>query len=263
MHQLVETELRKITTEFLKIDVSENSFLQKSIIKHKLIMNSIMGLENLIETKAFKTIDTEIEYYKVLKPQISQYLIYYENIIRIEKNFPIGSKKVLKKYLPKEQKSLTNFFNSNRQLFSYIRCKQTYADHIYFAKQSLYKDIVAAIRATDMLQNYLLEKEKNLPYLSLPNTSITSIQKFPNTNLKWTDPITGLVELVYAIWAKGSVNEGKATLKSLIDFFEILFSVSLSEYRRLFQDIKNRHKPDKFLNQLSVALTNKVDASIA
>jgi hypothetical protein len=212
MQQFIEATIREASTAFLKIDLSNNSFLQKTIQKLNIVTEQIQKIETTIEAKPFKSQDAEIEYFKIHKPQILRYLIYFQNIIRIEQHFPIGTKKQVKAYLKKEQISLSNFYRKNRDAFIYARCNQTHLDHVYFTKSHLNKDLMAAVHAAEMLQEYLKEKRKIIA------TTVDAAPQKPipvSTTLKWTDSQAGLVEIIYSIHAKGCLNDGKATIKKI------------------------------------------------
>lgn len=60
----------------------------------------------------------------------------------------------------------------------------------------------------------------------------------PPVRLHWTDDKVSLVELIYAVLP--SVNNGKASVKSLIDCFSYLFQIDLSGSYRMLSDINLR-----------------------
>lgn len=258
MQQFIEITVREASTAFLKIDMSENSFLNKTTEKQKIISALMQKIENTIESKPFKSPIEEIEYYKHQKPRLLRYQIYFENVLRIEEKFPIGTKKQLKAYLKKEEISLSNFYKKNQEAFIYARRNQTHSDHVYFTQLNLNKDLMAAIYAAEMLQEYLKEKRK----IITKTLEATPQKPLPfDTKLNWTDTQAGLVEIIYAIHAKGCINDGNATIKAIVETLEAVFNINISDYRRTFQDIKNRHQSARFLNKLSFALTQKIDNS--
>lgn len=56
--------------------------------------------------------------------------------------------------------------------------------------------------------------------------------------LQWTDDKIALVELIYAI--SNSVNNGKASIKSITECFQFIFQINLGNYYRILLDINNR-----------------------
>lgn len=258
MQQIVDNAAREIGTAFLKIELADNSYLVKVKEKLKVVSAIIKNLEDTIESKPFKTQSIEIDYYKVQKPRLSKYIILFQNIIRIEQNFPIGTKKQLKAYLTKELISLSNFYKKNRTLYQYSRGNNTHEDHLHFTRSNLNKEMMAAIYASEMLQEYLIAKRKIIGTITSPTE--VPVHQQPS-KLKWTETQAGLIELIYALHAKGCINDGKATIKSIVETFELAFNIQLPDYRRTFQDIKNRHDSARFLNKLGNALSQKVDSS--
>jgi hypothetical protein len=101
MQAFIDNTVREVGTAFLRIDLIEQSYLQKIIAKQKVVLEAIVKIETTIETKPFKSNEIEIDYFKNQKPRLLRYLIYYENVIRIEQLFPIGTKKQINSYLKK------------------------------------------------------------------------------------------------------------------------------------------------------------------
>lgn len=93
-----------------------------------------------------------------------------------------------------------------------------------------------------------------------PTFSTAIAGKRRRTPLQWTDQITDLVELCYALSAKGSLNEGRASTKEIIYALSDLFGVSLKNYWKTFAAIRTRQGDRAFyLCKLHDALTLKMD----
>lgn len=93
-----------------------------------------------------------------------------------------------------------------------------------------------------------------------PTMSVSSAGKRRRTRLQWTDQIADLVELCYALSAKGSLNEGRASTKDIIFALSELFGVSLKNYWKTFAAIRTRQGDRAFyLCKLHDALTLKMD----
>jgi hypothetical protein len=74
----------------------------------------------------------------------------------------------------------------------------------------------------------------------------------PLNSLQWTDSSVGLVEMIYAFYAKGSFNNGNATIREIAEYFEDVFSVHLGNYYRVFQEILCRKKGlTQFMDRLT------------
>jgi hypothetical protein len=77
--------------------------------------------------------------------------------------------------------------------------------------------------------------------------------------LKWTGSAIELVELVYALYESESF--GKTPLKTLFNSFCNIFDCEITNYYRLFWDIKNRTSENraKFLDELKRLLVRKIE----
>lgn len=77
--------------------------------------------------------------------------------------------------------------------------------------------------------------------------------------LKWQGGAMELVELVYALYEAGCF--GKTPLKNLFAVTGKMFGCEITNYYRLFWDIRNRASEDRafFLKKLITALSDKLN----
>ena len=69
--------------------------------------------------------------------------------------------------------------------------------------------------------------------------------------LRWSDSKVALVELIYALNAAGSINNGKSELKQIVQLFEKMFAIELGNYARVFAEIRTRKSgTSNFINHL-------------
>lgn len=263
MRTYLESLVRDLGNELEKIDKENISSLARTQFKLKRAQEALKRLSNEVTTKTFKTIEDEITYYKHLKPQIYSKVIFFEHVIRIETSLPIGSNKNRKTFLKKEQLALERFFCLNRSRFQYLRAGHTHLDQEYFTAGSRNADWVSGLLAAELLHQYLQEKIRSLkkqPLQSFPGVQqLSSASATLSGRLKWSATKADLVELIYALHAAGSFNDGKASIKSIAACFEELFGVPLSDYRYAFKAIKNRHRSDKFLTRLQRSVQARVE----
>lgn len=78
-------------------------------------------------------------------------------------------------------------------------------------------------------------------------------------DFQWTGSKIELVELMNAIQALGSVNNGQISIAELATAFQQIFQVEFGNYYHTFSEIKNRKNPTLFLDNLRKALLNKID----
>jgi hypothetical protein len=77
--------------------------------------------------------------------------------------------------------------------------------------------------------------------------------------LQWQGGVMELVELVYALCEAGCF--GKTPLKNLFAIIGKMFGCEITNYYRLFWDIRNRTGSDRafFLKKLTIALSDKLN----
>ncbi|MGV8944912.1 MAG: RteC domain-containing protein [Lutibacter sp.] len=79
--------------------------------------------------------------------------------------------------------------------------------------------------------------------------------------LSWTGTNTELVELFYGLNATGSINNGKAEMKKIMELCKVLFDIDLGNIYKTFDEIKTRKKdPTKFIDLIKTSLLKKLNA---
>jgi hypothetical protein len=267
MSRILDEELEQIGRKF-------PDFLKKTEQSILCVKKCLQDLKDCICNNPFDSTDDEIFFFKEIKPSIFRKLIFYIEVFRIESRRPVGNCCDQKKYLLREQKKLRSFFNENVEFYTYYRNKSTHLDEKYFLRNKL--DIhlciddyffnsdpcfstsrdckVARILANDMLNNHLNEQ---LNLLDHPKE-----QPRPETSKcksVWTDPKIALIELVYALQATGSINNGSCDIREIAHLFETIFNIELGDFYRSFMEIKTRQNPTKFLDTLRSALIHKIE----
>jgi len=249
-------------------------FIKKTELSVLCVKTCLQTLKEYICNNPFQTPDEEIIFFKETKPSIYSKLIYFVEVFKIESKRPIGNSCHQKKYLLREQKKLCSFFNENVDFYTYCRNKSTHLDEKYFLRNKLdihlclddyffnsdpcfstshdYK--VARILANDMLNTYLNDELQSLDQKNdQPHSEISKCKS------EWTDPKIGLIELGYALVAKGCINNGSCDIKEIIHLFETIFNIDLGDFYRTFLEIKTRQNPTKFLDSLRSALIHKIE----
>jgi len=249
-------------------------FIKKTELSVLCVKTCLQTLKEYICNNPFQTPDEEIIFFKETKPSIYSKLIYFVEVFKIESKRPIGNFCHQKKYLLREQKKLCSFFNENVDFYTYCRNKSTHLDEKYFLRNKLdihlclddyffnsdpcfstshdYK--VARILANDMLNTYLNDELQSLDQKNdQPHSEISKCKS------EWTDPKIGLIELGYALVAKGCINNGSCDIKEIIHLFETIFNIDLGDFYRTFLEIKTRQNPTKFLDSLRSALIHKIE----
>jgi hypothetical protein len=276
--KIFSLKLNKDLNNQLKVIDSEESNIiiksQKSIV---CIKSTLSALKTFILNYTFKNEAEEILFFKEIKPTILSQLIYFLEINTIESKRPIGSFEIQQNYLLCELEKLTSFFHNHLEFYRYYRMNSTFLDdnffvrgreylHLHLDNLMIYIDpdfstsqdyMVAKIMANDRLEVFL-KTELDALSIKANNFNRGNIVD-SSTNLQWTDNKTALIELIYALYATGSINNGHSEIKELAAFFEQAFNVKLTDVYRTYLEIKIRSTPTKFIDNLKAALLRKME----
>uniref|UniRef100_UPI0022E61D44 RteC domain-containing protein n=2 Tax=Bacteroides TaxID=816 RepID=UPI0022E61D44 len=234
-------------------------------------------LREFIHQYTFQDENEEISFFKNVKPFILSKLIYFNDIYTLELRKPNGSKEVLKEYYKKKQTTITEFCNANLDFYQYYRSKATHLDRYYFLrghenyklchnccmfdKDPLFSTCcdhrVAKMLAYDMLEIYLQQRLQDVEKQEIISISRASL---PDNPFRWTGTKIAAIELGYAIYAAGVLNDGNADIKEIMTYIEASFKIDLGDYYRTYLAIRERKK-DKtsFLTNLINKLLRKMD----
>lgn len=265
--QSVQNEIQTVDMEDCDISIQEAfkmiEFLRKCLGELRVFF---LAKETL-------TVEEEITFFKEMKPQILSLLIYFNKIHSIEIRRPNGSNEIQQSYYIKEQDSLTHFFERNIDFYQYYRTNAVHLDEYYFVRgkgcsnlsfDSLqfikdssfstgYDFKVAKILANEMLRIYLNKRLTNLDRDSQKSTIETA-------SIKWTASKTSAIELGYAIYASGVLNNGNIDIRDIMAFIENSLNIDLGDFYRTYITIKNRKKDrTAFLNSLIENLIKRMN----
>jgi hypothetical protein len=275
------TKLNKsLNSQLQVIDLEESDIIKKTQRSVHCIKNALKQLKVFAVQYTFNKEIEEIHFFKEIKPELFSKLIYYVKIFNIESRRPMGTHEIQETYLRRELEKLTFFFNNHLEFYQYYRMDSTYLDDKYFIRGKedlhLYQDslmfyvdpdfstshdyMVAKIIAYDRLQVFLNTELEALSIKAAnPNWGQLAVLE---QNLLWTDSKTALVELIYAIYACGSINNGHCEIRELTAFFEQVFNVRLTDIYRTYLEIKVRSTPTKYIDNLKTALLRKMEEDL-
>ena len=276
MYQKINNLLTSLNEQLNFTDLEIDDPIERSEYAINIIVKSIENLKIIFEKEKNKSIDTEIEFFKNIKPKFTSKLIYYNAIYKIETKKPHGGERILKKYLNHELEKLKRYFDNNLDFYKYYRTGSNYLDHKYFTRgkfdiklalDSFYFEVdhsfstshdfkVAKIMAHDLIQVYLEDK-----LLMMENREPREkSQVNPKVKQNWTGSKVALIELLYALHTEGVFNNGASDLKDIAEYFENIFNIDLGQYHRAFLEIRMRKSEQtKFLNSLKEKLVKRME----
>ena len=261
-----------------KIDVDNwNISIEAVLDVVEFLQRSLEDLRAYIVNHPFSSKEEEIYFFKHIKPEVFSRLLYFTEIYNTEMRKPHGSIEVLKKYYNDRLDELTSYFESNLDFYQYYRSKATHLDNHYFVRghidfklcpncvpydrdpefSTCYDHKAAQILANDMLCIYLNKKLHGVDKQVIIAKSRSFLPEHP---FRWTATKIAAVELGYAIYAAGVLNNGQADIKEIMTFMEASFQIDLGDYYRTYITMKDRKKDrTSFLNSLIKSLLKKMD----
>ncbi|EFS30150.1 RteC domain-containing protein [Bacteroides sp. D2] len=277
MEKFVNMIISQINTEIENVCMNSDVSSDKALYMLNFIRPLFERLREFIHEYTFQDANEEISFFKNIKPFILSKLIYFNDIYTLELRKPNGSKDVLKEYYKKKQTTITEFCNNNLDFYQYYRSKATHLDKYYFLrghenyklchnggmfdKDPLFSTCcdhrVAKMLAYDMLEIYLQQRLQEVERKEVIEISRASL---PDNPFQWTGTKIAAIELGYAIYAAGVLNNGNADIKEIMTYIEASFKIDLGDYYRTYLTIRERKK-DKtsFLTNLINQLLRKMD----
>lgn len=265
-------------TIYEKIDVDNwNISIEVVLDVVEFLQRSLEDMRTCIVNHPFSNKEEEIYFFKHIKPEVLSRLLYFTEIYNTEMRKPHGSIEVLKKYYNDRLDELTSYFESNLDFYQYYRSKATHLDSHYFVRghidfklcpncvpydrdpefSTCYDHKAAQILANDMLCIYLNKKLHGVDKQVIIAKSRSFLPEHP---FRWTATKIAAVELGYAIYAAGILNNGQADIKEIMTFMEASFQIDLGGYYRTYITMKDRKKDrTSFLNSLIKSLLKKMD----
>ena len=268
--------LFELTEQLNFINLELDDTIAKSEKSVEITFKAINNLKKQFLKDKILSNDTEIDFFKNIKPKFTSLYIYHNAIFKIETEIPHGGDKIKKKYYNKELKKLKRYFDTNLDFYNYHRSGSSYLDFKYFIRgnhdvklrlESFYFEAdhsfstshdfkIAKILAHDLVQVYIESKILKIGKKKFKEKS----QHEPKGKIVWTASKVSLTEMIYAFHTKGVFNNGAAELKDIASYFEEIFHIDLGQYRRTFLEIRNR-KSDKtkFINALEEELLIRME----
>ncbi|MGV0926670.1 RteC domain-containing protein [Empedobacter sp. ULE_I145] len=281
MRKSLGTIITEIQEQERKLSVTCSGLIEEAFQMTVFLQELLVSAKECVLSSGFDNEAKEIEFFKMLKPQILGKLIYYNKLYRIETSCPVNNGKMYHTYFSNHLTELKIEFREhicNSHFYRYYRSGRMDKDSEYFKRGqinyldglnsyvfeidpqfSTYYDYkVARIIANDLLYAYLLTKispEEN------PDTF------FQNTDdikeLSWTDSKNALIELMYALYASGAISGGKVGIRKLTAISQVLFRISLTDVHHAFHRMKTRAgSRTLFLDQLKQALEEYMDKDV-
>jgi hypothetical protein len=263
-------------SELEKLQLKHTNVIELSENCIKLCRDLLNRFRRKIIDYNFKSLEEEIEFFKLTKQIPLVPLIYYSEVRSFEIQFPKANTDSQKKYTKRKINKINKFFLYNMDFVRYIESNSTHFDRQYFTRDYLDSHIITYSKfyfqdpefstARDMLFGKVKAYLKFIDYLQNRLQKNGKIGRYKVNGLdqvsplKWTASKTALTELVYALHSNRAINNGNVDIKEIATTLQHLFQYDLGDFYKTFSEIKSRKiSRTKFLDELSSALLSQMD----
>lgn len=259
-----------------KIEVSSDKILEQLELAIVYCKNTLEQMRELVFQEGFPDQESEIYFFKKLKPEVYSKLLYYLEVFDIQSKLPIVDRQCHIQFYKKKRKKYFEFMKEHQAEVQYLHCSYSHFDKNYFTRNcseipipkrneyyltdekfhTWHDHTFSAIIANQMLIEYVQKEIRKLDGFKIGD------QLPIKSKSKWTGNKIFLIELAYGIHHTEMVNGGNSEIKDIVEGFEQMFNVELKEYSRSFLEIKRRKiGRTKFLDLMKSKLENKMDES--
>ncbi len=272
----------KVADEVSKIYAGGALPLQQLREVVMLLNAELAALRAEMETTGFGSEQEEIDFFKLVKPKIRCWLLYAADRFAIDLAFPVAVKSKQMDYYLKEldyvQRSLQRF----PLHYAYFRQGMTEVDRVYFLRGSqgdvptgqtgddpefstpcdyLWAKFMAGGQVIEYLMGKIDILEKGM---EVRNDDVAVVVTKPVVvPLRWTGEKVHLIELCYALFFSGQIDNGKLGVMEFFAKVGAFFEIDLGIPKRGFEDLKSRKRLSRthFLEVLQKGLEEKFDAA--
>lgn len=276
MEQYTEKLYAEMLSQIQRMAVTEDTDLQKAEQSFHIVETTMMRLREYITVYTFGDEAEEIRFFKEVKPRFHCELVYFAELIHIETHRPVGSRELVISFYRQVLQRLQIYFERQQIHYMYYRTGRSAEDNLLFLRDTscvpLFPDDCMDLdRQFSTIGSSYFAKfmgfEKMVSHLSnqVERLEQGDLQLEPQRKYRtvWTDSKAALVELAYALHARGSINHGKADIKQIVSELEFMFGVHLGNFYRTYLDISIRKKsPTPFIDSLKESFIRKRDEGL-
>jgi len=270
--------ITELEADLKRISMNSDCMLNtaKSAIKRCRI--ALVELRWIVVSQGFPDIQSEIRFFKEIKPIAHSRILFYQTVFEIESFRSKYDPERIRRYVKVKLDEIQLFMEENASSVQYYNCGFTHLDSLYFVREreeipielrgeyylmdeefNTWQDYnFSVIRANEMLLEYLNQETLKLEDPKRPNN-----QQLLN-HLEWTANKIDLVELIYALYFSRAINNGKITIKELGELIGQIFGLDITKdvYRYFIEIQQRKIDQTKFIGYLLSVLQQHIDQNI-
>lgn len=273
---IAEKWLREMESELTLLDDVETTPVERLRHSMPLITRIINDVKTLVLEEGFNSPETEIHFFKMVKPRFYAYQIYEVLLYNLRMQLPAGTPEMVRAFYEEELQQIFRLFRIEAFHYQYYRTKATELDSIYFLREAKPGDMpvldlidpapgfstamdykFAKYIAYEWLRDHLVDLLTNAQTAVKIQRSVREKQII----LKWTGDAINLVELAYGIWLTGQLNHGNAGIAEIMQWLETNLQVNIGRPFRRWQAISGRKRVStvKYIDQMKAAILKRLD----
>lgn len=261
----------RLRKQLSEIAVESENMLVKADRSFQAAQHYCTEVNGVLKDFTFKDLAGEIHFFKNIQPLFLKELFYFSKLYVLESDKPVGSRERQKAYYNLQLDRHSTFIDQHRNIYQYYRSARTDCDQQYFvrgAKEAAFAPELTLYMDGQYASVYSLKVSEVLAVEELCDHITAKLEMVQAANmdaqesqspLVWTDSNASLVELVYALHARGAINHGKLDMKLIIQRIELLFNVKLGNFYQVIKSIRTRKDRTAFLNNLITSAVKRMD----
>lgn len=232
-------------------------------------------LRKRVIAKGFPDRQSEIRFFKQIKPAAYGKLLFYRAVFDMESKRQKADFSVIRRYFQKWLYKINGYMEEHHVKVQYYRCGFKHLDEQYFLRENSeiplelknshqlldeefftwHDHTFSVIMANEMLSDYIREEIEKL------ENPVLDHQKDSKRTHQWGGNKIDLAEIVYGLYYSKLVDAGRISIRELADLIGGLFGIDLGKdiYRYHTEIQQRKIDRTKFLDFLISVLRQQLD----
>ena len=276
LDEVLQAWLKDFEAELGEIAFEELNPIEKLKQTVGLAESYLGKLKAYVLENPFASVEDEIDFFKLIKPQFYCWKIYAFERYGVESWIPRDKTEGKREFLLGELKSIERFFRLHDFHYQYYRMEGVELDGLFFLREQLSEGSIlvpnvadpdpsfatrgdylfAKFMALEKLASWIQQQILGLDGLAPVDMGLPRAKK-----LKWTGESINLLEVAYGLYYTGQLNNGKANIIDIVKELEEIFGVNLGRPYRRLAEIRQRKRVSrtKVLDEMGSAILKKLD----